>query len=185
MVVEGRRLHSSVTLREQRADGMTPAFTSQGFLKPATVTLIEAGRYRDCLADARGAKQYGVPVNAEFESPEALDMAAGQLDAGRAAALLEEGLYVSDLWYLNYTDRSECGMTGVTRYASFWVEKGRLAAPLAPMRFDDTLYHLLGDGLVGLTAQRERIPDSRTYGGRSTRSTLVPGALVEGLRLAS
>jgi predicted Zn-dependent protease len=73
----------------------------------------------------------------------------------------------------------------MTRFGSFWVERGELVAPLAAMRFDDSLYRLLGDRLEGLTRERELILSAETYDGRSTDSALLPGALVSGIDLAS
>jgi predicted Zn-dependent protease len=67
----------------------------------------------------------------------------------------------------------------MTRFATFWVEDGEIVAPLDVMRFDDTVYRMLGDGLVGLTEDRELIMDPSTYGGRSTSSSRLPGALVD------
>jgi len=52
------------------------------------------------------------------------------------------------------------------------------------MRFDDSLYHLLGDRLEGLTCERELLMDPGTYEGRSTESALLPGVLVSGIELA-
>jgi hypothetical protein len=49
------------------------------------------------------------------------------------------------------------------------------------MRFDDSLFRLLGENLLGLTCERELLIDSDTYGQRSTGSALVPGALVKEL----
>jgi len=63
------------------------------------------------------------------------------------------------------------------------VEHGKPVAPLGVMRFDDSLYHLLGDRLEGLTAERELLLAADTYGGRSTDSALLPGALVAGIDL--
>ena len=70
-------------------------------------------------------------------------------------------------------------MTGMTRFATFWVENGELVAPLKVMRFDETIYNLLGSHLVDLTQEREVILDPGTYGGRSTASVRLPGALVD------
>ena len=37
-------------------------------------------------------------------------------------------VYVNNVWYLNYSDRSACRMTGMTRFATFWVEHGVIQA---------------------------------------------------------
>ena len=47
------------------------------------------------------------------------------------------------------------------------------------MRFDETVYHALGSNLIGLTAERDFLPSSGTYGSRSTDSMRLPGALIE------
>ncbi len=66
----------------------------------------------------------------------------------------------------------------MTRFACFAVESGRLVAPIGVLRFDDTLFRMLGANLIGLSRERETILDSGTYGGRSVGSMRVPGALV-------
>ena len=70
-------------------------------------------------------------------------------------------------------------MTGLTRFASFWVEKGEIQAPVDVMRFDETAYRVLGENLIDLTHEKELFPSSGTYGARSTNSVRVPGALVD------
>ena len=70
-------------------------------------------------------------------------------------------------------------MTGMTRFATFWVEKGRIVAPVDVLRFDDTLYRLLGDNLEALTQETELLLDPNTYGARMLTSTTLPGALVK------
>jgi len=66
----------------------------------------------------------------------------------------------------------------MTRFATFWVENGVIQAPLNVMRFDETLYRLLGENLIGLTAERDLLLDASTYYARSTSSGRMPGALV-------
>ena len=95
-------------------------------------------------------------------------------------AELGTGIYVGNLWYLNFSDRVACRTTGMTRFATFWVEGGVIQAPIEVMRFDETVYRIFGDNLIGLTREREFLPDPHTYEARSTASARVPGALVEG-----
>jgi len=117
------------------------------------------------------------------ESPDALHLHGGTVPDADLLRVLGTGLYISNLWYLNYSDRAACRMTGMTRYACFWVEDGELVAPLNVMRFDDDVLRLFGPGLVGLTATPEFIPNSDTYGARRLGSVTTPAAVVEGLTL--
>lgn len=181
MIEDDVRLHPALTITENTADGVAPDFQEAGFLRPAQVTLIENGSYRDCLVAPRSAAEYEVPDNGaeEGEAPLSLDVAPGNLAAGQILSSLDTGLYVGNLWYLNWSDRNAARLTGMTRFATFWVENGCLRAPVNVMRFDDTLYRLLGERLLGLTAERELLLDPRSYGGRSSRSARLPGMLVD------
>jgi predicted Zn-dependent protease len=183
MITEGRRLHPDFTLWEHHAGGNAPPFTPSGHLKPERVVLIERGAYRDCLTDPRAAREYGQPVNAASEFPQSLDMAPGALPSEEVLARLGRGLYINNLWYANYSDRNACQFTGMTRFACFWVEDGCVVAPINVMRFDDSLYRMLGENLLGITREREFLFESNTYFSRSTASWHLPGVLVEGLRL--
>ena len=181
---EGATLSPKVSFTENTAEGVAPGFQADGFVKPQEVKLIVEGKLGDALVSPRSAKEYGLDTNAAGggEAPQSLDCAAGTLAEADALAALGTGLYVSNLWYLNYSDRAAGRVTGMTRFATFWVEGGRIVAPVSPMRFDDTLYRMLGEKLVDLTRERELLLDPSTYGERSTASARLPGVLVSGLR---
>jgi predicted Zn-dependent protease len=114
--------------------------------------------------------------------PESLSMEPGSLPHDGVLEVLGTGLYIGNLWYLNYSDPSACRTTGMTRFATFWAEDGEIVAPVNVLRFDDTAYHLLGDRLVGLTDETEVRLDPMSYGARSTGSFNLPGALVDEMR---
>ncbi len=178
-------LHSSVSLRENSADGVAPGFQADGFLKTPEVALINGGKHTGALISPRSAREFSIENNGAnaAEAPEALDMAAGELQREAMLKTLDTGLLIGNLHYLNYSDRAACRMTGMTRFATFWVENGEIQAPLNVMRFDDSAYRLLGDNLLGLTAERDWILDSASYGERSTGSARLPGALVKDFAL--
>jgi predicted Zn-dependent protease len=185
MIEQGERLHPSVRLVENAGAGLAPDFQEEGFLRPDEVPLIEGGAYRDCLVSPRSAAEYGVPTNGAFaaEMPQSLEVRAGGIPRAEVLHQLGKGIYIGNVWYLNYSDRVACRTTGMTRFATFWVENGSLQAPLNVMRFDETIYRMLGENLVGLTAEREWILDPSTYSQRSTASTRVPGVLIEDFTL--
>jgi predicted Zn-dependent protease len=176
-------LHPMLNITEANERGLAAGFTAEGFAKAERVPLINSGRFGQCLVDARSAKEYGAEVNAAAEYPEAIEVAAGDLPAEDALARLGTGLYIGNLWYCNWSDRNSCRVTGMTRFGTFWVEEGQIAAPLAVMRFDDSLYRLLGDRLEALTRERDLVLSAETYDGRSSDSALLPGALVGGIDL--
>ncbi len=180
----GETLSTKVTLVENTADGVAPSFQRDGYVKPPAVTLIESGRLGAALVSPRSAKEYGLSSNAAAgrESPESLDMAAGTLGRDDVLAALDTGFYIGNLWYTNFSDRPAGRITGMTRFATFWVERGRIVAPVNVMRFDDSIFRILGTNLVALTAERELLLDPGTYGERSTGSARLPGMLLAALR---
>jgi len=178
MVRDGFTLHRDVNITENHASGLAPRFTRAGFIKPDHVTLIESGVYRDCLTGRRSAMEYGATVNCATEYPESLEIGGGLLHQDAVFSTLDTGLYISNLWYCNFSDRNHCRITGMTRFACLWVEQGRPVAPVNVMRFDESIYHILGDCLEGLTREHEHILDAGSYAWRSHASARLPGVLV-------
>ncbi|MBD3236008.1 MAG: TldE/PmbA family protein [Candidatus Eisenbacteria bacterium] len=181
-MIEGdARFDEAVTLRENTAEGIAPNFDGKGFLKPDEVVLVEKGEFREHLVSARSAKEYGVASNGAdaYEMPNSLDMSAGDVPSAEILERLGTGAYVNNLHYLNYSDRPACRITGMTRFATFWVEDGKVVAPLNVMRFDESVYRMLGENLIGLTQEREMLISSETYMGRSCESMRLPGALID------
>jgi predicted Zn-dependent protease len=180
MADQDARLSPRVTIRENTREGLASGFQADGFVRPAEVPLVESGRLAAPLVSPRSAREYGVATNGANagETPESLDLEGGTLAEADALNALGTGIYVGNLWYLNFSDRSACRLTGMTRFASFWVENGRIVQPLNVMRFDDTAYRILGSNLEELTRERTLVPDSDTYGERSSLSVRTPGALL-------
>ena len=184
MLVDGATLSPLVSISEDTANGVSANFQSAGFLRPDSVPLIVDGKFADTLVSPRSAQEYGVPTNGagDAESPASVAISPGTLSTASIDEALGTGLYVGNLWYLNFSDQAACRTTGMTRFATFWMEDGEIVAPVDVLRFDDTAYHLLGDRLEGLTDEAEALLDTATYGRRSTSSACLPGALVGGMR---
>lgn len=174
-----------VTLREHVAGGLAPAFDEAGFSRPASVELIREGRHAGSLVSPRTAQEYGIESNGagEDESMQAMELAPGDLPRADALRALDTGVYVGNFHYLNWSDRTACRITGMTRFATYWVEGGEIVAPLAVMRFDDSLYRMLGAELEALDDEADWMLNNDTYGGRSVQTSRVPGALLRQLRL--
>ena len=105
-------------------------------------------------------------------------MRGGTLAAADALAALGTGIYAGNLHYLNYSDRPAGRMTGMTRFATFWVENGKIVAPIDVLRFDDTIFRMLGTNLEALTAETELLLASDSYHERALASMRLPGVLL-------
>ena len=186
-LVEGdAKLHHSVHIKENTARGLAPAVQSDGFARPACIDLIKGGENVTALISPRTAREYGLAQNGaddNAEVPLSMDVAPGNLPNASVLKELGTGLYINNLWYLNFSDRMNARITGMTRFATFWVENGEIVAPCEVMRFDDGLFSMLGPNLLALTAEREFLPDSITYMERVPASVHTPGALIQDFRL--
>lgn len=176
-----RRLADTFHFRENFQNIPAPRFNDQGDLAPAQLDIIHQGELRQTLISQRTAKEYGLTPNGAVQGEylRAPEVRPGTLADDRVLATLDRGLYVSNLHYLNWSDPATGRITGMTRYACFWVEGGQWVAPIENLRFDETLYHFWGEGLVGLTQNQELIPATDTYEHRSLGGVLVPGMLVQ------
>ena len=178
-------LNAMVTVSENAGAGVAPAFQGEGYLKPAMLPLIAGGRPASTMISPRTAREYALNENGADgdESPGSVDMAGGTLAESDVLTALGTGIYIGNLWYCNFSDRMNCRVTGMTRFASFWVDHGKIVAPLNVMRFDDSLFRILGEKLEALSATPELLIDSHTYDARSTSSVRLPGALIRDFSL--
>jgi predicted Zn-dependent protease len=174
-------LSPHLTISENFQRGLVPRFNELGEIAPANLTLIDRGHLANTLVNARTAKEYQKPANGanRSESLRSAEISSGELTADRILATLDTGLYLSNLHYLNWSDRPTGRVTGMTRYACFWVERGEIVAPIANLRFDESLYRCWGDNLMALTNSVEFIPDVDTYGSRQLGGSWVPGLLID------
>ena len=180
-----RKLHPSVSITENIKDGISANFNADGFIKPDKINMISDGKFSESLTSPRSSLEYSVPHNASSiaEYPYSIDMNAGSVSDDSILSTINNGLYISNLWYLNFSDRNNGRMTGLTRFGCFIIENGKLTAPINTMRFDDSVYSMLGDNLIGFTSKRELLIDSGTYEERSTSSARLPGALVNNFKM--
>jgi predicted Zn-dependent protease len=180
-----RKLNEHIYIDENIKDGLSANFNSDGFIKPEVISMIEKGEFRESLTSPRSSLEYSVVHNAASPSeyPSSIDMKAGSISDDKILETIDNGIYISNLWYLNFSDRNNGRMTGLTRFGCFLVENGKLTAPINTMRFDDSVYSILGDNLIGLTTSRELLIDSGTYEERSTSSARLPGAIVNNFKM--
>ncbi len=176
-----KSLSKLLSLRENYGLGLTHRFNSLGELADDTLELISAGELKNFMTSSRSAKEYGVQGNAadSYEAPRSLEILPGGLKEQDILKELGTGLYLSNLHYLNWSDRLNARITGMTRYACFWVENGEIIAPIADLRFDESLYDCWGPNLLAVTEFQAVDPMVSTYESRSFGGKKVPGMLIK------
>lgn len=182
---ENIKLSPLFTLSEDFRPGLSPRFNGNGEVAPETNVLIAAGALRETLVSSRTAKEYGVPSNfaSEGEDLRAPVMQTGDLAEADILNQLGTGVYLSNLHYLNWSDHIGGRITGMTRYACFWVENGEIVAPIENMRFDDSIYSFFGDALESVTDTALVNPEVGTYEGRELSAIICPGILLKSFAL--
>jgi len=176
-----KSLSSLLTLKENFQNGTVPRFNEMGVIAPEELIVISAGKLINPLVSAKTAKEYNLIANgaSNGEYMRSPVIESGTLTQSEILAQLGTGLYLSNLHYLNWSDRSNGRVTGMTRYACFWVEAGEIVAPIENLRFDDSIYDFLNQDLEAFTDFQEFIPNTDTYGSRSLGGTLTPGMLIK------
>lgn len=182
---EGRESLSELfTLTQDFSIGGEPSFNDTGELAPEKLTLIEKGKLINSPISSRTAKEYGITANGagEGEDVRSIHIAGGDLAEADALKALGTGIYVSNFHYLNWSDAQSARITGMTRFSCMWVEDGKIIAPIKDMRWDDSLYNLLGAKLEAVTKEQHLLPETSTYERRAVGSSLLPGILVSELQ---
>lgn len=178
---EGTKHFSSIfNLSDDLASFDLPRVQEDGHVRKDRTELIREGSYVDWMCSPRTAREFNISHNCASggETPSGLCLDGGNLSENEAFSALGTGIYLSNVWYLNFSDRAAGRITGMSRFASFWVENGVPVAPISPMRFDDDLYGLFGDRLLGLGDNVHRFDETSTYGTRSLGGIQAPVALI-------
>lgn len=180
--LEGNRksLSPLISIAEDFSLGLVPAFNAQGELAPQHLQLVRDGKLENLLTSSRTAEEYQLESNQanEAEAPRSLTIAPGTLAESDILETLGTGLYISNLHYLNWSDIGKGRITGMTRFACFWVENGEISSPIQDLRFDETFYNFWGAGLEALSSTAEIVPIVSTYESRSLGGIKVPGMLI-------
>ena len=181
----GEKLSPLFSLAEDFRNGLVPRFNDRGEISPEHIDLIRAGELKHCLCSSRTAREFGVESNFanDSESLRLPVMSAGSLQEKEILSALDTGVYLSNLHYLNWSDVAGGRITGMTRYACFWVEQGEIQGPIETMRFDDSFYRLFGSSLEAVSTESLINPNVGSYGGRELGMTQCPGILLSSFRL--
>ncbi len=179
---EGKETFSpKFSLKEDFSLGLCPKFNDNGEVSEEVLPLITNGKMDSLLVSAETEKEFGLSSNkaSSSESPRSPFISEGNLKRDDILKSIGTGLYISDLHYLNWSDRQNGRITGMTRFGCLWVENGEIVGPIKDLRFDETLYHIFGDGLQEVTNFSDTHMSNDTYDIRHIGGSKVPGMLVK------
>ncbi|HEX9779866.1 MAG TPA: TldD/PmbA family protein [bacterium] len=150
------------------------------------VSLIERGKAAGIVYDTGYGARFGVPStghalppdDAEGPMPLHLALAPGSVSVEAMIGSCRRGLLIPRFHYVNgLLNPREALMTGLTREGAFLIEDGALAAPIATLRFTQSLLEALSS-VRGVSAERRLIGDP----GTGTGLALMPAVHLAGFR---
>tara|TARA_B100000029_G_scaffold360782_1_gene353714 strand:- start:263 stop:1585 length:1323 start_codon:yes stop_codon:yes gene_type:complete len=185
MQSNNNQLSPCFSLNEDFSTGLTPMFNDNGELAHKNLPLINNGVLKNTLISTRTAQEYKIDSNyaESWEGLRSPVMSTGDLSENNIVKKIDSGVLLNNLHYLNWSDNIGGRITGMTRYACFWVENGNIIAPIENMRFDDTIYNIFGNKLEAVTDKSYFIPNTGTYNGRSFGGSTCPGILLDSFSL--
>jgi predicted Zn-dependent protease len=165
-------------------DGHDPAglrvpFDFEGVPKQQTL-LIDRGRAAGIVYDTTYGQLYGhastghasAPDEVEGPLPSHLFMEPGTATRGELIRSCKRGLLIPRFHYVNgLLNPRQALMTGLTREGAFFIEDGRLSAPITTMRFTQSVLEAFSH-VVGVSKERQLIADPTEGLGCAVMPTL-------------
>jgi PmbA protein len=127
-------------------------FDAEGVTRES-VLLVENGVAKNLVFDRATAVKmkaqptgHGLPVpSAEGAHAAHLAMEGGPTSLEQMIASTERGVLITRAWYTNSVDFKRALITGMTRDGTFLVESGKITSGLHDLRFNVSLFELLGN----------------------------------------
>lgn len=178
---DGKSFSKIFNLKEDFTLGLHPRFNDEGEVAGESLDIFREGQIANLLTSTATAKEFKLESNFSNgnEGLRSPLIESGSLAKEDILKELGTGLYISNLHYLNWSDFNKGRITGMTRFACFYVENGRIVAPIKDLRFDETLYNMWGDNLLAITDFAETSVNTDTYFKRGLGGNSCPGLLIK------
>lgn len=120
-------------------------FDTEGVIsKP--ITYLQDGIIKDFAYNRRNAKKLGVETNGRavggFAMFRTTSIKPGNKTEDELIKSIDDGVYVTNLFYTNFVNMPDGSITGLTRDGLFRIKNGEIVGSLKNMRFSDTLYSM-------------------------------------------
>ena len=144
--------------------------------------IIQNGVFKNFFVD----NYYGRKLKMEKNGAEgaALVMNTGDKSLDELIGSVKNGLYISSLHYMNFINRKETSITGLTRDGTFLIEDGKITKVVNNLRFTEKISDII-KGIVEIENKSYTIPYSSNYGEFGIYSTRMPRVKVNGFKISS
>ncbi len=144
--------------------------------------LIEKGVFKNFMVDNYYGRKLKMKKNGA--DGECLIMATGDKTKEELIESIKKGLYISSLHYMNFINRKETSVTGLTRDGTFLIENGKITKVVNNLRFTEKISDVI-KGITDIENQSYTIPYSSNYGEFEIYSGKMPHVKVKGFKISS
>lgn len=144
--------------------------------------IIKDGVFKNYFVD----NYYGRKLKMKKNGAEgaALVMQTGDQELGAMIKSIKKGLYISSLHYMNFINRKETSVTGLTRDGTFLIEDGKITKVVNNLRFTENISDII-KGISEIENRSYIIPYSSNYGEFTIQSAKMPHVKVDGFKISS
>jgi predicted Zn-dependent protease len=173
-------LSRGLTLKSDPFDPLTPGmpFDEEGFALSPT-TWFEAGELKALSRSRFWAKKRGGAPTGKHVTLGLYGAPGAHTGTNELVAKVDRGLLVTRFWYTRWLEPTTMMITGLTRDGVYLIEKGKVIAPVANFRFNDSPARTLAS-VSAWSNDTVRVP----YGGREG-VVRVPTVVAHDFHMAS
>ncbi len=144
--------------------------------------IIEKGVFKNFFVDNYYGRKLKMDKNGA--EGEALVMDTGDKELSEMIGSVKKGLYISSLHYMNFINRRETSITGLTRDGTFLIEDGKITKVVNNLRFTENISDII-KGITDIENKSYTIPYSSNYGEFGIYSARMPHVKVNGFKISS
>jgi len=144
--------------------------------------LIDKGVFKNFMVDNYYGRKLKMKKNGA--DGECLIMETGNKTKEELIGSIKKGLYISSLHYMNFINRKETSVTGLTRDGTFLIENGKITKVVNNLRFTEKITDVV-KGITEIENRSYTIPYSSNYGEFGINSGKMPHVKVKGFKISS
>jgi PmbA protein len=156
-------------------------YNSDGHIYQKTV-LVEDGVFRNFLTNNYYSHKTGLAKNGA--EAECIVMEKGDTSLRDMFKEVKKGLYISNLHYMNFINRKETSVTGLTRDGTFLIENGEYKNVVNNLRFTVKITDVF-KSILQVENLHYLIPMSDNYGEFGINSYAMPHIRVKAFKITS
>ena len=146
------------------------------------LTIIDKGVFKNFIVTNYYAHKLKMKETGSEAS--ALTLQPGDTDLSEMISLIDKGIYISSLHYMNFINVKETSLTGLTRDGTFLIENGKITKVINNLRFTEKISRII-ENITQIGNDPVTIPFSQNYGYFGIDSYRMPHVKVDKFNITS